>query len=161
MVGNSDEPADTLGIRGEAATLTEFLQYMRDGVIRKAAVPDAIATRPGVPSGTSLAWLVRHPTVSERFWFCAVPVDDWDLASEPPPESTIVELVEDYRAAGQEADTVIAEWASDLDRVIETEEDGRPRCTVRWIVQHMITETGRHAGHADILREQIDGDVGR
>ena len=148
------------GIGGEASTLAEFLGYMRDGVIGKALdLADEAGARAGVPSGTSLAWLVRHLTVAERFWFCGIEVDTWSAASAPPPGVALAVLLDDYRRAVREADAVIAGW-SDLDRVVDLGR-GRPRCTARWILQHMITETARHAGHADILREQIDGVVGR
>jgi hypothetical protein len=73
---------------------------------------------------------------------------------------TVAELVASYERTARESDAISAGW-TDLDQVIDTPANGRPRCTARWIVQHMITETARHAGHADILREQIDGAVGR
>jgi uncharacterized damage-inducible protein DinB len=157
----SDTSRAALGAGGEAATLVEFLVYKREAVIRKALdLPDDAAHRPGVPSGTSLAWLIKHLTVSERFWFGGIMVDDIGTASALASGDTMPELVASYEHAAQESDSVIAGW-TDLDQVIETPANGRPRCTARWILQHMITETARHAGHADILREQIDGAVGR
>jgi uncharacterized damage-inducible protein DinB len=157
----SDASYPALGAGGEAATLVEFLGYKREAVIRKALdLSDDATHRPGVPSGTSLAWLIKHLTVSERFWFSGAMVDDVETASALASGDTVPELVAGYECAAQESDAVIAGW-TDLDQVIDTPANGRPRCTARWIIQHMITETARHAGHADILREQIDGAVGR
>jgi uncharacterized damage-inducible protein DinB len=160
-----DAPSDTsrpaLGAGGEAATLTEFLGYKREAVITKALdLPDDAVRRAGVPSGTSLAWLIKHLTVSEQFWFGGATIDDMAAAATLASDDTVPGLVADYERATQESDAIIAGW-TDLDQVIETPANGRPRCTARWILQHMITETARHAGHADILREQIDGAVGR
>jgi len=156
---HSDTPP--FGADGEAATLVEFLGYKREAVIRKALdLPDGAAHRPGVPSGTSLAWLIKHLTVSERFWFGGCAVEDMGAASVPAAGDTVAALVAGYERVARESDAVIAGW-TDLDQVLAALPNGRPRCTARWIVQHMITETARHAGHADILREQIDGAVGR
>lgn len=158
-LGDGLPPA--LGAAGEAATLVEFLGYKREAVIRKALdLPGDTAHRPGVPSGTSLAWLIKHLTVSERFWFGGSVIDDWGTVSTLASGETVPDLVAGYERVAQESDAIIAGW-TDLDQVIETPANGRPRCTARWIIQHVITETARHAGHADILREQIDGAVGR
>jgi uncharacterized damage-inducible protein DinB len=159
-LSGASQPA--LGVGGEAATLVEFLGYKREAIIRKAlALPADVAHRAGVPSGTSLAWLINHLTASERLWFGGATVDEWEAASRLDPDATVSGLIAGYQRAVQESDAFIAAWAADLDQVIETPGNARPRCTARWILQHMITETARHAGHADILREQIDGTVGR
>ncbi|WP_433558693.1 DinB family protein [Pseudonocardia xinjiangensis] len=161
MDGLSDPPDPALGADGEAATLIEFLAYKREAVIRKALdLPGDAAHRAGVPSGTSLAWLINHLTASERVWFGGASSDEWEAASQLDAGATVPDLIVGYQRAIQESDAVIAMW-TDLDQVVATPDSPRPRCTARWILQHMITETARHAGHADILREQIDGTVGR
>jgi uncharacterized damage-inducible protein DinB len=157
----SDTSPPAFGADGEAATLVEFLGYKREAVIRKVLdLPDDAAHHAGVPSGTSLAWLIKHLTVSEQFWFGGSVIDDIGAASALASGDTVPDLVASYERAAQESDAIIAGW-TDLDQVIQTPANGRPRCTARWIIQHMITETARHAGHADILREQIDGAVDR
>ena len=154
-------PGEPFGSGGDAATLVEFLGYAREGVVKKALdLPEAAAHRPGVPSGTSLAWLIKHLTVSEQFWFGGSVVDDMRAASALVSGDTVPDLIANYARVGQESDAIITGW-TDLDQVVDTPANGRPPCTARWILQHMITETTRHAGHADILREQIDGAVGR
>jgi uncharacterized damage-inducible protein DinB len=157
----SDVSRPAFGAGGEAATLVEFLGYKREAVIRKALdLTEEQAHRPGVPSGTSLAWLIKHLTVSEQVWIGGSVTEDMEAASVPTSSDTVPDLIASYKRVGQESDAIIAEWV-DLDQVIDTPANGRPRCTARWIIQHIITETARHAGHADILREQLDGVVGR
>jgi uncharacterized damage-inducible protein DinB len=161
-VGRPSDTSPALGSGGEAATLVEFLGYKRDAIIRKVIdLPDAVAHRAGVPSGTSLAWLIKHLTASEQLWFGGADLDDWEAASTLDADETVPDLIAGYQRAAQESDAIIAGWAADLDHVVETPDSARPSCTARWILQHMITETARHAGHADILREQIDGAIGR
>lgn len=141
--------------------LVEFLGYKREAIIRKVIdLPDAVAHRAGVPSGTSLAWLIKHLTASERLWFGGATIEEWEASSVLDANETVADLVADYRTATRKSDTIIVSWA-DLGQVIDEPAKARPRATARWIMQHMISETARHAGHADILREQIDGEVGR
>ena len=158
---HADDRSAAFGDGGEAAVLAEFLGYQREAIIRKVVdLPDAVAHRAGVPSGTSLAWLIKHLTAAERLWFRGATIEDWEALSVLDANETVADLVADYRRATQESDTIIAGWA-DLGQVIDEPADGRPPATARWIMQHLISETARHAGHADILREQIDGEVGR
>ncbi|MHA6622418.1 DinB family protein [Pseudonocardia sp. DLS-67] len=141
--------------------LAEFLGYEREAIIRKVVdLPDSVAHRAGVPSGTSLAWLIKHLTASERLWFGGVTIEEWEALSLLDANETVVDLVAGYRRAARESDTIIAGW-TDLGQVIDGPANGRACATARWIMQHLISETARHAGHADILREQIDGEVGR
>ncbi|MEV7628564.1 DinB family protein [Actinoplanes sp. NPDC089786] len=150
---------------GEKATLVAFLDYVREAVIAKTAgVSDEVARRPAVGSGTSLLWLLRHLARAEHRWFV------WYYASSEVwrgPEADAVEdadtlegLVAAYRAKTAETNAIVE--AADLDAVGSRvlEEGVRPP-TMRWVLIHMIEETARHAGHADIIREQADGTVGR
>ena len=68
-------------------------------------------------------------------------------------------ILQAYRAAAAASDAILAD-VGDLDARVSEPVDGTP-LTVRWVVTHMTSETARHAGHADILREQIDGTTGR
>ena len=160
--GDQRPPA---GDAGEKATLVAFLDYVREAVIAKTAgVTDEVARRPAVGSGTSLLWLLRHLARAEHRWFV------WYYAGSEVwhgPEADAVEdadtvegLVAAYRAKTAETDAIVA--AADLDAVGSRvlEEGVRPP-TMRWVLIHMIEETARHAGHADIIREQADGTVGR
>lgn len=156
-----DDHSAAFGDRGENAVLAEFLGYKREAIIKKVVdLPDEVAHRVGVASGTSLAWLIKHLTASERLWFGGATVDEWEALSILDANETVADLVADYRRATQESDAIIAGW-TDLAQVIDELPSARPPATARWIMQHLISETARHAGHADILREQIDGAVGR
>jgi uncharacterized damage-inducible protein DinB len=143
---------------GEKQTLLTFLDYLRESVVRKTeGVPDEAVNTSAVPSGTSLSWLLRHLAAVELNWVVwAYEGHDgppWD--DEPAPgDETRDELVAAYRDAVARANAVIAACA-DLDRpgARSLRETAPPN--MRWVLVHMIEETGRHAGHADILREQL------
>jgi uncharacterized damage-inducible protein DinB len=147
----------------ERTTLTVFLDYLREAVAAKVAgVADDQARTPGVASGTSLLWLVKHLTATELNWFvwayAGEDVPKWD--DEAPPTEAAAELLAAYRAAVDRCNVVIAA-CTDLDRPGARSLRETPPPSMRWLLVHMIEETARHAGHADILREQIDGAVGR
>ncbi|MFI6157054.1 DinB family protein [Kitasatospora sp. NPDC051170] len=166
--GGSDVRPPSLNA-DEATTLLGFLGYLREAVIGKLdGLSEEDARRPGVASGTSLLWLVRHLTVVELNWF------EWAYAGlgERPEESdelpldgwTVVSAIAAYRDAAARADAVAAgALAPGLDRpgVRSLRPDDAEGPSMRWVLVHLIEETGRHAGHADILREQLDGSVGR
>jgi hypothetical protein len=143
----------------EKDVLRGFLDQLRAAVAAKAeGVPEPQVRTPGVPSGTSLLGLVRHLTHVERFTFLGEHTADWRATFRPRPQQTVASVLAGYRAAVEEANAVI-DACTDL-----TEPVARPTGTppsMRWALVHMIEETGRHAGHADILRELIDGTTGR
>jgi hypothetical protein len=68
-------------------------------------------------------------------------------------------VISDYRAAIAESNTAVIA-AGDPQTLLARRISGQ-RLTLRWLLAHMTSETARHAGHADILREQIDGVTGR
>lgn len=155
---------DTVLPRDAAAeknVLTGFLGHLRGAVAAKAdGVGDPAAREPGVPSGTSLLGLLTHLTHVERHYFLGEAVRDWPATSRPHDEDTAEDVVAAYREATARADAVIDTW-SDLDRAAPLPAGRRSAPSRRWLIVHMIEETGRHAGHADILRERIDGRTGR
>lgn len=149
----------------ERTTLLAFLDYLRDAVAAKAAgVPDGQARTPGVPSGTSLLGLVRHLTAVEHNWFvwafAGEGEEPWDDEGAPAPGETAEELLAAYREAAARSNRIAAS-CDRLDRPGVRSLRETPPPTLRWILVHMIEETARHAGHADILRERIDGSTGR
>ena len=148
----------------EKTTLLAFLDYLRDSVLRKAeGLDDEQARRPGVPSGTSLLWLVKHLTLVEWGWFqndFAGRALEWPSSWYVEPEDTLAQWVQAYRDAIAESNGIVAA-CEDLEQRAVQAGTGPERMSLRWILVHMIEETGRHAGHADILREQLDGAVGR
>jgi Protein of unknown function (DUF664) len=146
---------------GERETLQALLQYQRDSLIRKiTGAGEAEARRPVVGSGTTLLWLVKHMARAEIVWVVVrfagqdVPVPDDALQAG----DTIPGVVSGYRAAWARADAIT--------RAASLDEPGRgpvgdSPVNLRWVLMHLLEETARHAGHADILRELIDGTTGR
>lgn len=140
---------------GEKDVLAGFLDYLRSAVAAKAeGVPDEQARTPGVPSGTNLLGLVNHLTQVERHWLLGHRVADWKATFHPGPDDTAASILTAYRETIAEANAEIASW-DDLAAA------GPRRGSRRWTLTHLIEETARHAGHADILRELIDGATGR
>jgi hypothetical protein len=83
----------------------------------------------------------------------------WDFEMSLPAGLVAAEVIQDYRDAIAASDDVLAE-ISDPEQVTVRPVGTEPR-TLRWVLAHLTSETARHAGHADILREQIDGVTGR
>jgi hypothetical protein len=139
----------------EKTTLRGFLDYLRDAVAAKVeGVPEPQVREPGVASGTNLLGLVQHLTCVERFYFLGEQTRSWPATFRPGPEDTVESVLADYRQAVADANAVIDRY----DDLAQPVGDGP---SMRWLLIHMIEETGRHAGHADIIREQIDGATGR
>ncbi|WP_410664935.1 DinB family protein [Amycolatopsis sp. lyj-84] len=141
---------------GEKDVLAGFLDYLRAAIMVKAdGVPEERARVPGVPSGTNLLGLIKHLTQVERHWLLGHDdVTDWKATFHPSPEDTTASLLAAYREVIAEANDEIASWT-------DLAEAGPRRGSRRWTLTHLIEETARHAGHADILRELIDGATGR
>ncbi len=158
----------------ERTTLTGYLDAYRTVVLRKVSglTADQLST-PLRPSSMTLGGLLKHLAVVEDDWFAhdfagrAMPepwlsVDwdadrdwEWHSAAEDSPE----ELVALFEAACNRSRSVVA-GADSLDGLsVGTRRDGR-HWNLRWILVHMIEEYARHAGHADLLREAIDGATG-
>jgi Protein of unknown function (DUF664) len=145
----------------EKATLLGFLDYLRGAIADKAAGAPAPQVRTGgVDSGTNLLGLVKHLTFVERFYFLGEDVDDWARTMRPSSEETVESVLAAYWKAIGQANQVI-EACTDLTLDAPRPPRRGPVPSMRWVLVHMIEETGRHAGHADILREQIDGSTGR
>jgi hypothetical protein len=145
----------------EKATLLGFLDYLRSAIANKAAgVPEPQVRTAGVPSGTNLLGLVKHLTHVERHYFLGERTDDWAATMHPSPEETADDVLAGYRDAIERANQVI-EACPDLTLPAPRPSRRGPAPPMRWVLVHMIEETGRHAGHADILREQIDSSTGR
>ena len=150
---------------GERDTALAFLQFARSCVLKKTeGLGEEQLRRAVVPSGTSLLGLVQHLTDGERYWFgYHVAGDeagaDVDFAMEVAADRSAAEVFEAYRRATSASDVVLQAVES-LDAAVARPVDGE-HLSVRWVLAHMTSETARHAGHADILREQIDGVTGR
>lgn len=150
----------------EREVLIGFLNWQRDTMINKVEGLDrAQATERFVPSDLTLLGMVKHLAYVERYWF------RWVLAGEDvpfpwtdedpnadfriEPDETVESLVHLYRTECGSADEVAAGYG--LDDIARR--DGKD-FSLRWILGHMIEETARHCGQADILRELTDGATG-
>ena len=144
--------------------LVAFLDYLRESVILKLdGVTDGQAREPGVPSGTSLLWLVKHLALVERAWFqFAFAGRHGSVVGEGElkEDDTIESVVADYRSTIATSNEIVA-GCDDLGRLCAQKSTAPSPMSLRWVLVHMVEETGRHAGHADILRERIDGSIGR
>lgn len=152
----------------EKAVLSGFLDHYRGLLLQ---ICDGLAEeqlrRSMVPSGTSLLGLVKHLAFVERGWFQETVANQkyeypFDL-NNPDADFRIEEYesAEDvfnlYRDACDRSRQALED--ASLDDLVEHPRR-RADYNVRWVVAHMLEETARHVGHADILREQLDGTTG-
>jgi Protein of unknown function (DUF664) len=138
-----------------------FLDYLRSSIATKLdGAPEPDVRAPGVPSGTNLLGLVNHVTQVERYIFLGADVPDWAATFHVPDDTTVHDVLTAYREVTHEANEVIV-FCSDLNDPTRRPTTRGKAPSMRWALAHMIEETGRHAGHADILRELIDGQTGR
>lgn len=145
---------------GERDTLLALLDYERRSLVGKVeGVDEASARRPPVGSGTSLLWLLGHMAAAEILWVLRRFSGQEVELPAADADATVGAAVDGYRAAWVRSDAVIAA-APSLDQCCADVGDEAP-VTLRWVLAHLLEETTRHAGHADILRELIDGETGR
>ncbi len=155
-----DQPPPRTG-SAEKEVLTGFLAYLRESVLAKLdGAPEQHVRAPGVASGTNLLGLVKHLAHVERALFLGEEVRDWQATFHADTGETTAGVLEGYRAAVAAADRAIAD-CDDLGQPAHAGHRNRPAPSMRWALVHMIEETGRHAGHLDILRELVDGHTGR
>jgi uncharacterized damage-inducible protein DinB len=155
-------PPDVDG--SEAETLTAFIGYLRASIVAKVCgLSEEDARKPMVGSGTNLLGLLKHVAHIEVFWlhqvFAGGPADlmpNDKLADA----DTIESLTAAYREIASASDAIVAATPDITTRASQAEFRQAPT-TLRWILIHLVEEIGRHAGHVDIIREQIDGAVGR
>lgn len=153
-----DAPPPRAG-SSESETLRAFLDYLRASIAAKVdGAPEPQVRTAAVPSGTNLLGLLEHLTFVERSMFLGDNVTDWQATFRVAPTDSVAGVVARYRETVERANEVL-DGCTDLGAPVPW--PGRPAPSVRWALVHMIEETGRHAGHADILRELIDGSTGR
>ena len=157
-------PADPDLVFSERDVLLRYLNRVRDAIAATSeSIDDEHARRPGVPSGTSLLGIIQHLTGVECHWFRRVfagEAVECDMSMDVPPEATRAVLVAAYRDECARSNEII-ETCADLSTLSAIPNPGEDdRVSLRAITAHMIEETARHAGQADILREQIDGATG-
>jgi len=150
---------------GELDTAQAFLSFARHCVLKKAdGLSDDQLRRTLVESGTSILGLIQHRAEAERLWFGhhltgSVRDDAPERGMTVPAGRAVADVLQDYRTAIRDSDRAIRDVGNPEARFAVPVEGNRH--TLRWAMAHMTSETARHAGHADILREQLDGTTGR
>ncbi len=148
-------------VGSERDVLLNYMNKNRDAVIRVSdGLTDEQARTPGVASGTNLLGLIQHLTGVEEHWFRFVFLGEeveTNQSMHVAAGDSRDEIVAKYREACARSDEIIRACPdlSTLAAIENPGEDGRD--SLRRIAAHMIEEIARHAGQADILREQIDG----
>ena len=163
MANSPSKPAPA----SEREGLTSFLDRQRDILVRKIeGVTDQDARTAPTASSLSLLGIVKHCTLWERRWFQVIFAGrsfpgDWPEVRSPLREDfkvgeddTVQHWLGCYREQVEESRRIVA--AADLDAPCAMEPDHN----LRWVLLHHIEEVARHAGHADIIRETIDGSTG-
>ncbi|WP_284251324.1 DinB family protein [Litorihabitans aurantiacus] len=171
--GRQDPPLQA----GEVETLLGFLEFHRATLAWKTADLDAVGlSATTAASGLTLGGLLKHLACVEENWF------SYRFAGRPPAEpwaSADWEADPDWELTSAASDTpeeLRALWSASIDAsraiVAEALADGGPQAldtlerrksaddgavNLRWILVHMIEEYSRHNGHADLLREAVDG----
>ena len=158
----------------ELALVGQYLDYQRETILSKTdGLTRVQLAQQHPPSEFTLAGLLYHLSLVEEDWlevrFSGLPdrepwagVDwnadpNWEFrtASDFEPDT----LQRRYRDACDRSRRIVSE-AAGLDQLsVKTLRDGR-HFSLRWVLLHLIEETARHAGHADFLREAIDGNIG-
>jgi len=156
--------------KAERARLSEFLESQRESLIAKLqGLDDDQARLTPTVSDLSLLGLVKHSSIWERRWFQVI-LAGQDFTGQWPEvgfgdnaatfdlalEDTVESVVAEYRAQIAISNEIMAGLALDAPCALRGADED-----LRWVALHMIEETARHAGHADILRETIDGSQGR
>lgn len=145
-----------------------FLDWHRDTLLCKlGGLTDEQLRWKHQPSGLTLLGLVKHLAMVEIFWFqirfagdpppgVTTPID-WDAHWRIEPDDTTQAILDRYNSVVARSRAITA--AASLDDTA-ADDTGREGLTLRWILLHMIEETARHNGHADLIREAIDGETG-
>jgi hypothetical protein len=159
----------------EKAILHRYLRLRRAELLAKLdGLDEYDVRRPLTPTGTNLLGLVKHVASVEIGYFGEVfdrphgqPLPWLEDAAEPDadlwvtPAESRDQIVELHHAAAAHTDATIGALPLDADGVVPWWPAERRQVTLQQILVHMCVETAQHLGHADILRELIDGTAGK
>ena len=173
FVAPEDDPRSEERCHDERQTLVSFLRDYRHTIRMKCSGLDAqaMARRSVEPSNLSLLGLVRHLADVERFWFRRV-MAGTDAAPRFRRDGDRESVFDDVLPEPQMVDEAWSAWAEEVqfaERFVDEAQDfdvagviaGDRDISLREVLVHMIEEYARHCGHADLLRERIDGRVGQ
>ncbi|MCA1831372.1 MAG: DinB family protein [Actinomycetota bacterium] len=157
------------GVADERSALTAFLDFGRATLLEKmVGLDDEALRRPVAPSGLTLLGILKHAGGFEHWWFAinfaqtGEPLlywddDDPDVDMRATENETTEQLVDSFLRMCERSRQIVAE-APSLDQKVPNKKRGE--VDLRWIMLHLIEEYARHNGHADIIRELIDGETG-
>ena len=167
-------PAPDIPLHGDEQTLLlSFLEFYRSALLDRAFGLSRDELQVALPPSTlTLSRLIGHMALVEENWFVdrfagldfIGPWDSLDWDADPDAEMTLAqtwsvdELMAVYEASVAASREQVAMASSFDQRSVRTDRDGRT-WDLRWILIHMIEEYARHCGHADLIRESIDGDT--
>jgi len=156
--------------RDERDALLGFLEAQR-GNVRRAALGLSEEQAKAAPSASALSvgGLIKHLAAAERLWIRQIlageaPPPGFDHAREQAqsfrvgPGETLAGLLAHYADVARETEEYIR-GLPDLERTVPVPMAPGSERSARWVLLHLIAETARHAGHADIVRESLDGAV--
>lgn len=176
-VDGDRQGGDMADLTDHKATLHHYLRLAREALVWKLeGLSETDVRRPRTPTGTNLLGLVKHALNVEVGYFGDTFGRPWPTPHEIVPESeyeadpqadwyateteTAVGLVDLYRRVWAFADETIISLPLDSVGRVPWWTSGRQEVTLEQVIVHVLTDLARHAGHADILREQVDGAVG-
>ena len=164
-------PGNVPSVEGERANLLAYLEQQRNGIRLTAfGLTDEQARSTPTASALSVGGLIKHVTATERGWMRDVlqlgPAEGGEAQYQDSfavrPDETLAEILDDNVRCGRETEAIIAGIA-DLGQQVPVPADvpwfpkDVESWEVRWVLLHLVEELARHAGHADIVREHIDG----
>lgn len=132
----------------------DFLDYLRESVVSRVDGSDEeAARRSSVPTWTSLLGLIKHLTTMESLWFqiSFAGRDDTVPRDDVQTSDTVATAVAAYRNAIRTSNENV-DRCNDPDRLCAWAPPTAEPLSLRWLLVHMVEETARHAGHADIFR---------
>ena len=179
MTARADARVDPPLRGSEVDTLLAFLDYHRDTFLGKVSGLDAEQLgRRLAPSTMTLGGMVKHLTLVEENWLSRVLDDvpfsepwasvDWDAdpdwewrtGATDGPEALLAAYEETVARMDAHIAAALARDGLDTLSVRPSRQDGAGQFSLRWILLHLVEEYARHNGHADLIRESIDGQVG-
>lgn len=164
----SDRRVEAPGTGAALEIAVGYLDWLRETLLLKCqGLTESQLTWSPVPSGTCLLGLVKHSIQVERYWIATIiagldveflrsradPDADWRIE----PSETFDSIRELYEAEWERSNEILATVSWDD---VPANPDSPRAESVGWIMTHMVEEVARHCGHADLIRELIDGQTG-
>lgn len=171
-------PALAPPVADERSALREYMAFHQSAyfAVSYGLTDEQARSTPSV-SALSIGGLIKHATAMQHTWMARVAAAPGEPPKDPRPFDVIAREFSDQHVmrpdetlAGllkalesQNAESLRLVAAADLDAVVPVPQDipwfpkNLPAWSVRWVILHVINELARHAGHADIVRETIDG----